>query len=500
MSALVRGAVGIGRAGGYFRRYATFRNYSRFGRIIRRGLRIGALADAVGHARKAFPGKKRQTDIRQFAAKRTKSNSSWGGGPSRPSHTAPPPGKMRAPRTSPGGASGYGGKFARVRRVSRPSPYVTKGFETTTEVTGTVTDTDCVYIGATCSKSRAAVEAVLYALLRRAFEKCVQYPVKNIKEQLVGFYNSVDPRHSVGDGWRFQLTMMNLDTGVQTEMVYDTVQTDSIYSIIGDELGGVAPAWTALIIKMIEWSSGQYLNTTNVEVPMMFNVYRKEGNVAIFWQGNGGIDMRQIRVHYKSMIDMKLQNRSLGENGGTESDNVTNNPLEGFKIEFNGAVPLVKDVSYGFYKLSRLPENEGGVILVTGATLGTPANGGSLQSSIGKEPIKPQMYSNCVGASKVRLNPGSVKNTTLSYSFSLSFMDALKRIAYETDGTSARIAGANKPGKSVMFSLEDTINVNAAQKIAVAYEVNRVTSCYITEKTNKVASGKFIQVTKNLLS
>jgi len=478
--AAFRAATTLGRAFSRARPYVQYAGRKLVRAAVNNGGKWVASADIGSHlvkgARKMLRGK---------GAKRRVATSSG--------MTVAPSKTTRTVRSRAGATPSYGGRFRRASSKPKSNAFVSKGFENKLECVGTVTDADCVYVGATCSPSRVAIEAVGYALLRRLFEKGIGQTVKNIKDQLVGYWNSAAP-FANGDGFRLQLTIMNVLTGTSTQIHYDTQVTDSIYSIIGQEEALVSPGWTDLIVRLKTWASGQYVNDANLEQPMLLQIFRKDGNGTAFWDGSGSIDLRNVRIHYKSTIDFKLQNRSLSHSGGTDADDVTNNPLQGFKIEFRGGAPMLKDIQHGFFKLSRMAENQGGTLLGTGAQLAL-----SGPSAVGKEPVHPNKYGNVSKYSKVKLMPGEVRNTMQSYGFNSTFMGALKKIGNEVSSDSARYS-ANNAGKCVMFALEDMINVNATNKICVSYEIDRVIGCYITEHKKSVAHGAFHTVTHDLLS
>jgi len=381
----------------------------------------------------------------------------------------------------------YAGKFKKARTVKSPNLFISKGFENTTEVVGTVTDPNCVYIAASASSSICAVEAIAQALIRAAYEKCVGEPVTNIRNVLRG-YNNITQPWADGDGFRFEMTWVNVSTLAEGRVVHTTNATDSIYSMVGELQAGIAPTWPTLITQLKHWCSGT-AGVTNAELPMRFSCYRQDGNVQLFYLGSGSIDLRNVTVHYHSKIDLKLQNRSLAADGGVESDNVSANPLIGYKYEFNHGSPYFKNVdnASGTAVVSRIFDL-GGVALARGGNFGA--------TSVMREPPKPQFFNNCVKSVKVTLPAGDLKYTKLAWKANHPFLKMLQIINCQDDGGAVRQT-VRSPGKCVMFALEDMINVNALQNIQVVYEINRVTGCYITEKKPKVAQGTFTALTRN---
>lgn len=485
MSLVVRGALAAGRAGGYFKRLGGFRNYSRVGRVIRGALRAGTLADAVGHAKSYFSGKKRTRSISGRFAPR-KSGASFGGGGGRTATYS-----NKAIRLNPVTGK-FGGSFRRAKRLTKKTPkYQTHGFVNTTEVNGTVSDPDCVYAGTTAVNARAAVEVIAQAMLRKLFQKCAGITVTNVREPLQGYHNGFTP-FSNADGFRISLITLEVSTNTLTEDTHETSTTDSIYSLVGNQAASVAPTFAALMTKLILYAQRGSAAASNTQMPIRLQLFRRDGNVTNFYMGSGSLDLRNEYVHLYGTANMKLQNRSVGAGGSTDANAVNNNPLQGYMYQFKGGVPQFKDLeaAQGTIRLSRMFDNQG-VILARGAGFDVGAG------KIYREPPIPKMWSNCVSASRVRLEPGEIKRSSVSWSYSARFVDMLEKLRVQVEGTTAVHQTTYLPGKSVMFALEDMINVNASELIAVAYEVNRTLGAYLTTGKAKVASGEFTQLTLN---
>jgi len=391
------------------------------------------------------------------------------------------------------------GKFKKPVKLSKKvSPYLTKGFESTTEIHGAVTDPNCVYIGASCVSTSKAIEIMAQALLRKLFEKCFKIPITNIRTPLQAFWNNTFPFNRA-DGFRIQLTWMQVNnvTG-EGEISYETNGTDSIYSICGEIATGTAATFPAMMAKFREWAHRTAPSDANTQIPLRLNVYMKDSNVTPFWFGQGGIDLRALRIHYESAVSIKLQNRSVSATGSTSTDVVDANPLQGYLYEFKGGVPMFRnlDQASGTLRLNRMFDNSA-VMLCKAGDFGTDASPGP--GNVNREPPKPRFFANCVKASKVRLDPGDVKSHFFTWKTSMRFLDYLRKINVQNDA-GLIIQTVNTPGKCVLFALEDMLNVNASNLIAVAYESNRVDKCYVTENPIKVAQGTFTQLTVNELT
>lgn len=398
----------------------------------------------------------------------------------------------------------YGGKFKKPKKLSKKAnPYQTKGFENTIEVTGTITDPDCVYLAASSISTTHSVECVARGLLRALLEKCIGTPITNVKSRLQGYFTNVAPPYQNGDGYLLQLTwyQVNVTTG-ELQDTHITTEFDSIYSLTGDFANGVVPGWPGLMNKLRQWAGKTSTpGNANTEVPLRLNVYRRDGNGTLFYFGSGGIDLRNTYVNYEATSSVKIQNRSVSATGSSSTDVVDANPLQGYMYEFKGGVPMFKnlDQQSGTLRLNRIFDIDA-VATVRSAEFGNAVDSRIVDLGfVNREPPKPRFFSNCVKSSKIMLKPGDVKTYFFKWSTKMKLLDFLMKTAGITDASVVRQT-VNLPGKCVMFALEDMLNVNAANLIAISYEVNRVDKCYIHETKYKVAQGTFTQRVQNNLT
>lgn len=391
------------------------------------------------------------------------------------------------PKAQPGK---YAGKFKRGKKLSnRVDKFVNSGFTSTTEVNGIITDPDICYIGVSSTSGIQAMELVLQAVLRKAIEKTMNWNVTNMSEVLQGYAAAAG---WLGDGLRLQLIVQANDTGIQTVFDYDTVPTDSIYAIVGDVAQGVAGTWTALLTETLNIARGNVSdNTINSRQIIRLNVFRRDGNVGIFYVGSGGLDMTNEYVHYRTSSEIKIQNRSVAANASTDATNVANNPVQGYIYSCKGGVPLVQNPSTvsGGFLLDQIKDNNG-VMLVRGAEFTNTAG------LIYREPQGPRFFKNCSSLAKVMIDPGQIKVASIKWKKSLRFNEMLRLIG-DSASTLANRATQRLPGVCKLFALEDMINVNALEVISIAYEVNRKSGCYISSGKHKPALGRFYQLTYN---
>ena len=103
-------------------------------------------------------------------------------------------------------------------------PYLKKGFKNTCEITGIVSDPDCVYVGHSTTSGHQILMVILQSLLRKLFSK-VGLTITNVTDPLIGYILNTD-------GWRLQLTYQDTQNGNLQYDIHDTVTpNDNIYNI-----------------------------------------------------------------------------------------------------------------------------------------------------------------------------------------------------------------------------------------------------------------------------
>lgn len=380
----------------------------------------------------------------------------------------------------------YRGPFKSKRKVRRDI-YREYGFVHTTEVHGTVSDPDCVYVGHSTYSSLQLLEVMCQSLLKKLFSKAGIH-IQNITEPIKGFESNTS------NCWRIRLQTKNAATGALTNVDYDTpagVDT-SIYQIVGDQSAGIAPLWTPLLTTFANYMTGGHGatfadgNSDEVIEPFQIILYRQEGNTATFWQFQSQIIFTEETILMKSKSDLKIQNRSLAADASSDAEDVSNNPIQGYLYKFNGGCPRAK--MSGMDLVDALMEPSG-VLHARAAQL----NAGF------KEPPRGNFWWNCMKADRVLLNPGDIKKDTIYHQTKMPFLKFLKACGY---GQSASPGNANRKsinlfGKSSLVSFEDVINVNPTQNVAIAYEVNREFGCFLVTKKRNVSMGIRYDITSN---
>lgn len=345
-------------------------------------------------------------------------------------------------------------KPTRRRMKSSVDTAAKRGFVYNEEISGTVSDPDCVYVTANAISSYNAVVYSVQALIRKLFLKSgLRINDKAAEIGNTSFDNSA--------GFRVQLIVLNVETDVTSVGVtYTTVDNDSCETI--------ALQFTSTIMQ---YSAGYSTtpgvgNASNAVQPILLQLYNSDYNVSQGFQIKCELDLRQEMIHCKALTNIKIQNRTKSSTGSSDAEDVNNNPLQGRVYQFNNSPRTVRG------SLLEDVRVDSGVQLVRAA---------QMDSSF-KEPPLPKFFWNCKKASSIRLDPGAIKRGVVKYNKSMPYLMWLKnvRLAYSTSATFYE--SQKNSGPCLMFSLEDVINVNASENISIAYEVNRQVGVYFTTK------------------
>jgi len=371
----------------------------------------------------------------------------------------------------------YKGKFRKGRNSKSPfTKYIAKGFVHTTEVNGTLGDPDVLYVGHSAISGAQALEFVAMSLLRKLLWDISRLSIDNVVTPLYGIAGSAVT-------YQFNLYTTNPDTIAEAQISYNTVASDSIFTIVGNVAGGVTGTWSGLMTALQAYATG-----ASEAMPTRLEVAKLDfSTLGTTYRILGQLNLMNTSCHLYSESELKIQNRTLGADASADATDVTNNPLVGRSYQFRGGVPYIKtnNIEGRAVLLDRMLDNTGSLL----------ARGASFTHLAYREPIEPKMFVNCVKSSKIRLEPGAIKMDKLNWKKSMAFLKFIKLIYSDT-----RIGNnytLNIPGKCSIIALEDIINVNAAQNIALAYEINRKVGVYLTTGKVPAAIGQLYQITLN---
>lgn len=374
------------------------------------------------------------------------------------------------------------GRFNRPSsRPKRSDKPMTKGFEHVTEVTGAVSDQTCVYVGHTTYSSTHTLELVGQALLRKLLERALKWRCESITEPIP---------ISLSGNYFLRVDRLNIETGVSDVYNHNLLPGETIYGLCGSVSEGVAPGWPIFMTVMRDYATGGSAvgttgNILNVIEPTHLELIESPTDRLC-----ARLSFKEEHFHFSCSSQMKIQNRTIAANGDTDTDDVSNSPIEGKLYHFNGGCPKGRNDNMNW--LESVYEVSG--VIVAGASGLTGAINQMLT-----EPPNANIWSNCQKSSKQLLNPGEIKTDFITFKTSMPILAFLKRLRVQHGASAALAAKKNihLMGKCSMIALEDVINLNPLYPINVAYEINRTTSGYLTTAAVKPALGHRYAITQN---
>jgi len=355
----------------------------------------------------------------------------------------------------------YKGSFRKGRRnTTSMTLYANKGVLLTSEISGTVSDPDCVYISHTACDTEKVITQMCDALFRKLFEKG-GFNVTNL-DDVIGSTSI-----STGVDWTVQLTEVAGQTGVESvNTTYTTLAASTVRSV-SLQFHGAFKAFSAGYAYTGAGAAG-----TDTRLYRLI-LYHQDYNVTYGKVFKCAINLPDEVVRISAYSELKIQNRTLAADAGADEDNVSNNPLVGRSYQF-ATIPKTRDRS--LFPLNAIRINSG-VQLARSAQLGSTGY---------KEPPTPSVFTNCRSSTRIRLEPGDVKMSKIYTKKSINMLILLGKLNLQS-GITPAFNAYHSIFPCEIFAFEDVINVNNSQNISCAYEANQVIGVYL--KTKKKASA-----------
>lgn len=433
----------------------------------RQVMKYGPMLAAASNAAKAYAGGgKGSPPAYTSPKKRPRAGSSYsnGGGPAGGGR------KLRKGKANKGFTGKYGGKFGKPSKVNinkqSLSRYSATGVTSCVETTGTVADPNCVYLYSHVHIPERLIAQVGDAVARKICEKAFKRNYTDLNDIILG-----------GD---FSPTLGNIMVVINLIDEANFAHSTSAVAIgAATTIQDVADAITTVFEN---YSAGYGLtSTSNAIRPNLITVYKQlssnTDSIALYT-----MNLQDEFLDIMCMQEIKLQNRSLNASGGSSTDVVDSNPLQGCIYQFSG-IPKSRDVA-GYSNTTAFERGsifgsiyvENGMNLVRAAEIPTSLNY--------KEPIYAKLFNNCTGVTKARLEPGQIKKIGSSYQKNIGLLKFLEKFAYKRTTNTVESKVISTIGGGVLIAFEDVINVNADSDISITYEVEHRTgvSCYTRKK------------------
>jgi hypothetical protein len=358
----------------------------------------------------------------------------------RGSNTSQKAKKIQVQKKRGRGSSGPGrsGGFITTRKMKKTkrSRAARRGIVYTKEVGGKTTSADCVYIGhITCPVTLMKANA-----FRALF--------KHLMEQTGLEVSDIDENLQMGAGNEVQIFYTRLPGELLSVAAY-TIPVGGLTSVelLTQWAMGPLMAWN------VDNSAGQstqfallrYHKTTfsdTVSTPV-------------------DVSMKQMRVTFQSKSALKIQNRTVNAAANTEADDVNNVPLFGTSYEGNstGAIYCRRPTAGGAQPVF----------------IGSATRGNILGDVVGNnepnEPPEPETFDKVTRTGKLKIEPGEIKTSVMTYNGTMWFNDFWLRINPTVTNSSGTIR--KHIGKFRFFAIEKMLHFAAADsEIVTVYEIN----------------------------
>ena len=455
------------------------------------GAGVATALNGVGGGNKRGRGVKRQ-GLR--APKRAKQSSSSGPvfGPQGRSIRGRGPSYSGMVGRSKGkrGKSKARGRRTKKAKRKRVLNFQQKGAIHNTELNGTVTDPDALYLYVHDHSPYLTYLTVAHALVRKlvekafsksyssAFEYILSGQTKNLGASLF-IIRTISMRYS---DQNFITTDLTVDQGSTIDSLAVTFLGDMERVGMGD---GYAK------------TSNTYEITT---ITLLKQIYDLAGALVVDHIVLAQLNMAEETVHFKVSTVTKMQNRSVGSDGSVVENNVNMTPLECQTYKFsnipkhkyiiNGPVPGTAVASTGGNLFSQVTTTTGHNT-IRAASL-TAAGG---NSNNWKKLQTRSNFNNCKSVGKTLVPPGSMLVFRQSFSKSTSFNKYLAEVMKRNDSATEFVTTTS--GGGTMVGFQDLININATYNMTLTWEIERETRALLTSKRKATWERTFAQTTSD---
>jgi len=375
--------------------------------------------------------------------------------------------------------AGYGGKLNKYQNGRDSMQKALQiGGVSQVEQFGLVRDSHCVYIGHSTYSRDQIGQAVRYALIRKVCMKA-GLRVINRFEELPLFI----PGNS--DGFKLEYVYGNSLTGNYLSTSYITVDNDSLTSVTQNFSG-----FTNLL--------NDYLAGADDKQPFSINIYASDRNVTdTNWRFAGGVQISDEEMHCQISSVIKVQNRTAGDSAGAGDLNT----------ERTDCQPVVVK-GYSFMNGDpRTRALQGGLALTDGnysVLNGTPINNvrllrstdfGVTNVSFQNQPPK-GIFANCSKVSTTILQPGSMKQSSIFYTFKGRGHNFFKKLQFHLN-TSNQIF--NVYGRYELLVFEEKMRTVGTNPVSIHYERKYSVGVYCLTKKGGTIVPAFGSSELNLL-
>jgi len=386
----------------------------------------------------------------------------------------------------------YAGRLPRPKATKRPGKFALSGYRSELERYGKAEHADCLYLGAQSAPAYRIGEAVGAAFIRmvmkRHYHSEYSSPDQKLFAQLSGTGSGASDGNAMRDYAPARIKFIRKTTlaagapDLDTPLTYNFAASDTVTSFA---------TWFCNYVFHGKDFGGTWLDpNSDVELYayqfVALEYGRENTDPSVFFRNLPMMPLEGQYLTVYSTVRMHLQNVTRAD-GVAEADTgavyqstrIDANPVKGKLLRFSGPLPLIKD--------------DRGVDMTAPADFGWRLQSDSNADGIIWPNISPvgqwlqlpsaDQFRNCVGIANISLEPGAIKDYSLSFKYSgdlNKLMHGLREVigAPDTLGvgvpTNPRAPLPNamhQLGQSFMFALEKRLPTgNANVSINFHYE------------------------------
>jgi len=352
--------------------------------------------------------------------------------------------------------------YKRKSRVVKGENYYGRvGAIATLEVTGALSDSDCVYIGHSSFAVGQVMRMLSVAIMRKLFKMALRWEPDNIKTTIP--YRLASGAQ-LSDGYMLVVKKINTD---------DNVKTQDEYTPLASTHGIENPA---------DWFRQNHMEAISAQASSSTAVER---NNRLLWlhlvdvgteSVRAQLDLTTLMCDIYSKSNLKIQNVTVPTVNATEADNVNNVPLIGRSYHMSNWQPMTADDDMG--PLNRVNQDSGvlGVEIKQSGTLGS-------QYVTWKEPPPSKAFINCVSSLPQQMEPGTIKNHVSILRRSMSFPRLMEALAIRRGNV---LNKSVKIGNHDLFAFERMITVPGELPLKIIYECNLFTGAAVYSRKKAI--------------
>ena len=389
------------------------------------------------------------------------------------------------------GPGKFVGRFPHPNKVKALDKYALFGARTTHESYGTVTHKDCGYAGLMNATITPIGEAVGVALLRYIMKKHheVEYTDQNnivvnphdapgalseLPHQIIFYAESVNATGLVSD-IAFKVGYL-LQSGASTVRQFGAWFSTNVFSSVD--------------FNHHDAATGQYSRLRGYR--LLYHDVDTAGGATTVNRISNLHRLDNVKIHVYQYNKIAVQNTTPGDGGGLTTDAIDANPIQGRLFKFSDLVPDTRDT----FEVSGYTDLENDIANAPGDGMIIP----NVNPSISWRGIPDHTaFRNCIGYSKVFLQPGEIKNYKFAFNY-IGTIDKLMRGLWF--GSNKRVHSAlsttHRMGQSLLFALEKVVRTGVQDDVVFNWHLDREVGCYIGKKTRTVMRKDFSLNTYNV--